>query len=159
MGGKLVGCRQKIDNSLTPTTVSPHFFPRVFFFVFAMYKLSQSPPSDHLNTWNRLHNPLPMHFSFSFVYTESHSIMRRLSLVPRKGRVYIEIQPLVDESLATLKSTVNFCISDFVSRKKMKVADCRLLCTDKIKLWSVPKSLFWTFSSVPRFEYVPRLAS
>ena len=53
--------------------------------------------------------------------------MHRLSLVPRKGRVYTGMQPLVDESLATLKSTVNFCISDFVLWKKkwnFLIVDC-----------------------------------
>ena len=67
-----------------------------------------------------------MHFSYSLMCTISN--MHRLSLVARKGRVYTGMQPLVDKSLATLKSTVNFCISDFVlwKKKKMKFADCRL---------------------------------
>ena len=110
VGKKLVGCRQKIGNSLTPTHL-PSFFLLVFFFVLAVYKLTPSPPFECLE---QATCASPHAFLIPYVYTESHSIMHRLSLVPRRGRVYIGMQPLVDESLATLKSTVNFCISDFV---------------------------------------------
>ena len=108
----MVGSGQKISWVQAKNRQFPHSHPsplisfaRVYFFALAVYKLTPSPPFECLEQAT---------CASPHVYTESHSIMHRLSLVPRRGRVYIGMQPLVDESLATLKSTVNFCISDFV---------------------------------------------
>ena len=114
----MVGSGQKISWVQAKNWQFPHshpspliFFSRVFFFALAVYKLTPSPPFECLE---QATCASPHAFLIPYVYTESHSIMHRLSLVPRRGRVYIGMQPLVDESLATLKSTVTFCISDFV---------------------------------------------
>ena len=114
----MVGSGQKISWGQAKNWQFPHshpspliFFARVYFFALAVYKSTPSPPFECLE---QATCASPHAFLIPYVYTESHSIMHRLSLVPRRGRVYIGMQLLVDESLATLKSTVNFCISDFV---------------------------------------------
>ena len=116
----MVGSGQKISWGQAKNWQFPHshpspliFFARVYFFALAVYKLTPSPPFECLE---QATCASPHAFLIPYVYTESHSIMHRLSLVPRRGRVYIGMQPLLDESLATL----SIFASVTLSREKKK---------------------------------------